>query len=262
LSEEPGIIGNKCYGNNLAIKRKLKKNYDSHCMIEHGMYFNKIVIKDECLIKSINTIYTYGEYRVKAIKEYFNNDTFDKKIIPIGPYILFAKHFHNLDKLFQLKKKYGKILLVFPSHSYPDEPVFFDTNSLINEIERISYKFDTVFISLYYFDIKNGLHKDYLAKGYTVVCSGTRSDCYFLSRLKDLIQLSDITMSNNIGTHIGYCIAMNRPHYLFKQFIDESCYKNSLDENEKMLFYKCFSDYCEEITDDQINLIKYYWGTF
>jgi hypothetical protein len=262
LSKEPGIKGNKCYGNIIAVKRKMGKTYDKNCMIEHGIYFNKIVLKDECMIKSINTIYTYGEYRVEAIKEYFCGEI-DKNIVPVGPYILFAKNFYNTKKLDLLKKEYGRILLVFPSHNYPDgEMVFFDHYSLIAEIEKFSKNFDTIFISLYYFDMQLGLQKIYIAKGYKIVCSGVRSDCYFLSRLKDLIQLSDMTMSNNIGTHIGYCVALNKPHYLFKQIIDESHTSNPLDENERALFYKYFGKYSEKISDDQRNLIRYFWGNF
>ena len=265
ISSQPGIIGNKCYGNVRAVKNKLKNTFDKKCMIEHGLYFGERVIEEECTMKNIITIYTYGQYRSKAIRNHIKK--LDKKIVTVGPYILYADNFHNPNKLFQIKKKYGRILLAFLSHPFPDITISYDENLFLTEIERIASDFDTVFISLHWIDIRNTMYKKYESKGYKVVCSGTRSDPYFLNRLKDLIELSDMTMSNDLGTHIGYCIALNKPHYLYKQFIysqghscenSDSFHKKRVEEKE--IFYKLFGEYKEEITDEQRNIIEYYWG--
>jgi hypothetical protein len=266
FNSHPGIIGNKCYGNIRAVKNKLGKAFDKKCMIEHGIYFGKFVIENECLIPQITTIYTYSPYRMEAIKEHFPN--IDKQIVIVGPYILFAENFHSSKKMAQLKKQYGRILLVFPSHSFPEQPVFFDTESFIAEIEKISSNFDTVFVSLYWLDIKKGFNRMYEKKGYKIVCSGTRSDPYFLNRQRDLIELSDMTMSNALGTHLGYCIALNRPHYLYKQQIQATYNAQQMQRNgfyelirkEREIFDDFFGEYKEEITEEQKMLVKYYWG--
>jgi hypothetical protein len=266
ISSQAGVIGNKCYGNINAVKNKLKNDFDKKCMIEHGLYFGEYVIKEECLIKNITSIYTYSPYRLEAIKKQIPN--IDKNIITVGPYILYVKNFHNQQKLAQLKKKYGRILLVFPSHPFPGQPIEYNLKSFLSEIAKISHSFDTVFVSLHWLDIKNGLSENYKRKGYKIVCSGTRSDPYFLRRLKDLIELSDMTMSNDLGTHIGYCIALNRPHYLYKQTVcskgnlqhENSSTVNNIRLKEKEIFYSFFSEYKEEITEEQRNIVKYYWG--
>lgn len=57
-------------------------------------------------------------------------------------------------------------------------------------------------------------------KGYTIVCPGNRFDPRFLSYQRDMIELSGMTMSNDLGTHIGYIVALNGPHYMFKQKVE------------------------------------------
>ena len=66
--------------------------------------------------------------------------------------------------------------------------------------------YDTVLISMIGYDIQQGFDKKYRNKGYRIVSSGTRNDPYFLNRQRDLMELADMTISNNIGTHIGYSI--------------------------------------------------------
>jgi len=54
----------------------------------------------------------------------------------------------------------------------------------------------------------------YRAAGFHLVTSGYKLDRYFLSRQRFLIQLADATASNSVGTHIGYCVHLDRPHTL------------------------------------------------
>ena len=88
----PGILGNKCYGNIHAIKNATGKNFHKHCMIEHGLYFAEYVLKDECIMPCIDTIYTYSNYRKNAILKEFGKN-FDKEIIMVGPYIQYVDYF-------------------------------------------------------------------------------------------------------------------------------------------------------------------------
>ena len=67
-------------------------------MIEHGLYFAEYVLKDECIMPCIDTIYTYSNYRKNAILKEFGKN-FDKEIIMVGPYIQYADYFKSKDKL-------------------------------------------------------------------------------------------------------------------------------------------------------------------
>src|SRR5574344_1753045 len=71
LSDESGIIGNYCYGNIKAVKNKLGDEFDKRCMIEHGVYFGKVILTKECEINKINTIYTFSPYRRICLQNYY-----------------------------------------------------------------------------------------------------------------------------------------------------------------------------------------------
>lgn len=272
FSKESGILGNKCYGNYNEIKRALGNDFKKCCMIEHGLYFGRYVIEKECMIPKVNTIYTYSNYRKDSILEHFNYKL-DKNIICVGPYIKYARHFLSNSELKNLKAKFGKVLLVFPSHSSPDALSFYNEKEFIAEINDIAKDYDTVIVSLFWLDIKRELDIYYKEKGYVVACSGTRSDWRFLRRQKDLISLADMSMSNDVGTHVGYCISMGVPHYMYRQQINieynedivgarddnynERCRK--LEYNE---IFMAFNSKEPIIKSVQLEVVKKYWGEF
>lgn len=267
----PGLIGNKCYGNWFVLKKKFGDDFHSDCMIEHGVYFAKYVLEDECNMKCIDTIYTYSDYRVNAIQEHFNN-SITKRIIPIGPYIQYADNFKSKTELHNLKERYGKILLVFPLHASPGVRVNYDVDSFAVFIDTLSKDYDTVFVSLSGLDILQGNHIPFQKKGYIIVSSGGRNDPFFLNRQKDLIELADMSVSNDIGTHIGYCICLGTPHCLFRQKIemgttDERClatinFQKDIRSQEYDELFAAFADSTPQITDKQLILVKKYWGPF
>ena len=268
--KNPGIVGNICYGNNKALKKALGRKYDKHCMIEHGVYFGRVVLENECTIPEISTIYTSSPYRYEVLTKHFGTN-FSKRIVTVGPYIEYAKNFTSVNKLKKLKKKLGKVLLVFPSHSSPEHSLEFDFDSWLNEIRKCSTGFDTVIISLFWLDIKNGNYKRYLKEGYLLACNGNRFDPQFLSRQKDLITIADATMSNDVGTHVGYCITLGKPHYIFHQKIILEYYtqfKESEDSDETSKnrmheynqLFDAFNEFNIPITENQKLLVEYYWG--
>lgn len=216
VNNETGIIGNKCYGNYWAVRRALGRNFDRHCMIEHGVYFGKYVIEEDCLLHDISTIYTYSNYRKDCILSHFYGQ-FRKKVIELGPYIQYVDNFNSERKRSKIKKVYGKILLVFPSHASPEEFIKYNIKEFLDVIEEIAKDYNSVFISMFWLDIVRGNHLVFQERGFTIVCSGVRNDPYFLNRQRDLIELADMSISNDIGTHIGYCICLGTPHYLLPQ---------------------------------------------
>lgn len=268
--ENPGQQGNHCYGNWQAVKNAMGSSFDSHCMIEHGLYFGREVLVNECECPQVSTIYTYGPYRVEVLKEFFG-PCFDKNIVSVGPYLKYSNYMMSERKRSLLKKKWGKVLLVFPQHSSPEGEYAFDYSSWLEEIERRAKGFDTVVISLFWLDVYQGNFKPYLNKGYVLACCGNRFDPHFLNRQKDMISLADMTMSNNIGTHVGYSVIMDKPHYIYRQDIDFTL-KTGFDgqtdnvrlaiKREYTELYSAFAEFKTEITDEQKKLIRYYWGDF
>jgi hypothetical protein len=126
---------------------------------------------------------------------------------------------------------------------------------------------------MYWKDILNGNHFPYREHGFQVVTAGHRSDSYFLSRLKDIIELSDYTMSNFVGTHIGYCISLGKPHYIIKQKYEiygeniEKEFEDRRDinylhsfKNEESEIIDAFDNFIFSITDLQIFIVEKHWG--
>lgn len=106
----------------------------------------------------IDTIYTYSNYRKNAILKEFGKN-FDKEIIMVGPYIQYADYFKSKDKLKALKSQLGKILLVFPTHSFEDCDDLYDFNQFSQCIDEMAKDYDTVLISMIGYDIQQGLIK-------------------------------------------------------------------------------------------------------
>ena len=175
-----------------------------------------------------------------------------------------------------MKAKLGRTLLVFPSHGIIGVTATFNNDEFIEEIERVRKDFDTVLISLYWTDVlKPGLVASYEALGYKIVTSGHRFDLNFLSRQKSFIELADYTMSNNLGTHVGYCIHLNKPHYIFQQRVfydakDQKTQKHLSDASnqDNNLTYEwelkeiceAFNQYEIDITEKQREIVEEYWG--
>jgi hypothetical protein len=239
--------------------------------VEHGLSFmlepEMVIVLGYINRPLIKKVYTYGELRKTAAEEYSKINNLKRKVIDIGPYIKYVDFFKPKEELMRIKQKYGKILLVFPSHSISTIKSQYDIDVFINAINAVKHHFDTVFVCLHWVDILNGKDTLYKAHGFTIVTSGSAADPRFLNRHKDLIFLSDHTMSNNLGTYIGYSICMGKPHYLFKQetryIINESNTELNLPASyyEAMArFRHCFSTFSPEITPEQIALVEQYWG--
>lgn len=275
----PLVSTNLLYGNHKALKfltnGKFSVLSDYH---EHGIVFSEnlgvLERNDGLYLKVSRKIYTYSNRRKRIIKEksiaYVSRDL---SIEIVGPYILGAKNFKSIDELKELKENYGKMLLVFPMHSIQGVKGMYNKQLFIDAILAVRDRFDSVFICFHRLDIIDGQYKEFLNCGFNFVTAGSPNDPMFLSRLKDLIDLSDVTMSNSLGTHIGYSICLNKPHYFFLQDVGhtitgktskfQSSYEKDENAKKKELattFAKYFGSFSYEITKKQIEIVKEYWG--
>ena len=210
------IADNNLYGISYAIKKHINepinKNLNVH--FEHGIYLGNYISKDT-LISFPKKIITFGEERKKHLSV-----VSEKKVIAIGPYILYAKSLLDDIEINKIKSEIGRILLVFPSHSVKDLDVEYNYKMFNNKILEEKVNYDTVLVCLYHLDAQNEkIVSNYQELGCTIVCAGHKYDQNFLSRLRSIIEMSDFTISNSIGTHISYCYALGKNHRIFNQNI-------------------------------------------
>lgn len=263
------VVDNNYYGLSFSFQNYIGKYGYLSTYIEHGLFIGEH-IREDSLNWHTSSILTFSNYRKNILKKYTN-----KEIITVGPYIHYAENYISLEEMNVLRKKLGKVLLVFPSHSIKNINAVYDEDFLIKEIDKIKEDFDTVMICLYWRDTLNlKLVEKYEEQGYIIVSAGNIYDSNFLSRLKSIITLSKFTISNFVGTHIGYCVYLNKPHMLIKQETNYQSSKiselvrefdrgdraeSSADRIEKKL-YKVFEKYKDEIDTLQYSVASNYWG--
>lgn len=256
-------ICNNFYGINNQIKKYANYNKSIKAPIEHGVYFNNFISDNEWVNSGLPGIITFGNYRYETLRK-----SSEKPIFQIGPYIHYVDNLYNDDELQNIKRKLGKNITVFPTHSIDDDKISYDVNQLCSEIENIKLKFNcnSITICLYWRDIEIGINKIYQDKGYKVVCAGHRNNPNFLSNLKSIILLSDITISNGLGTHLGYCLYLKKPHIIIKQDKYRQKVYDNPEKYEKIFISEIeeienyFIEQNEIINNKQISIMNKYWG--
>lgn len=260
--------GNCLYGISNVLKEYCNYNDKIYACIEHGVYFGEYINEREAINSGLPALITFSKKRIEHIRKKSQKQAFS-----IGPYIYYARSLLNDKEITKYKKEHGRILLVFPSHSIDRVKTSFNYEDFINQIEQFKRKnkFDNVLVCLYYRDIELKRHNIYKEAGYNVVCAGRREDPCFLRRLKTYFEISDYSISNSIGTHIGYSIALNIPHTVIPQQIDYDMTNKLEKENVPVLYNsssvyekkeveKEFLNYSEKITKSQIDICNKYWG--
>lgn len=266
------IQENSWYGHSRAIKNAGGSCFGSR--IEHGVFFAENTIKDMEDVFTSNTIrffrlrrvYTYSERRRRVVLKYLISRGLNMEVVAIGPYIRYACHFHSKKELACLKRKLGRVLLVYPQHSTETVVHNYDLNVIVERIKRLKSSYDTVLVSLYWADILKGDAQVYEAAGCIVVCAGRREDPNSLSRQKDILTLADRILSNAVGTYVGYAISMGKPCTLFRQDVEtnvctEAELQNHMGSKANMdPFFIAFAAEDEEITSEQLKLVNEFWG--
>lgn len=264
------ILDNNYYGIGSSLSKYVDSNKNINAFIEHGYIFGNFVDLN-CNKWHTENIITFGNVR----KTHLQSKT-EKNIITIGPYIHYAEDYLNNCDYSRLKQQLGKMLLVIPVHGPTGGSFIYDRDIIINNINQIKSEYDTIGICLFYSDVRNKeLLNYYVQKGFKVFCAGYKYDWNFLSRLKTIIKLSDYTVSNYPGTHTGYCVYLNKPHWIVKQNIERnpitkkgfinfygirSQSEEELLEIEIQEIADLFYQYSETITASQNKIIDKYWG--
>lgn len=254
---------NDWYGHATILKKflGLPNSYQFKFIIEHGTYFSSQVADIE-LESNLPTFITYSPYRVKVLKK-LRPYAFD-----IGPFIHYAPHYLTKQQLDSEKKRLGKTILFFPSHSLIGLTNEYDMAWSYKKIKAISKGFDTIRVCIYWKDVLLGKHNYYQSKGLECVTAGHILDPLFLPRVKSIIHTADLTVSNDASSPLSYCIYMNKPHIIFYQrpkMSGKKYFKKIMTEYWKSRPYnqvvKEFSKIQFSINSKQQKLMNYYCGT-
>ena len=229
--------------------------------IEHGLRFN--------------TSYWVGDYSAGQTVAFVASKwrrqvvqgRVDKVIHPVGPYIHYAPGLYPAEDVARVCQKMGKTLVVFPSHSTHWIDSDYDTGAFCRRLQRERDRFETILVCLYWKDVLRGTHRVYQEAGFTCVTAGHMFDPDFLPRLRSLIEVADATVSNSIGTHLGYCLYLGKPHQIIRMDITLTCEQDECSKQSLVfknldvdLFYELFSAAPEKITEAQWALANKYWG--
>ncbi|MBR1792047.1 MAG: hypothetical protein IJ764_00195 [Bacteroidales bacterium] len=220
--------------------------------LEHGLYYDGYVSFAEKR-KTTKRIMTISDVRKSALEK-----VVAKPIVSIGPYIHYATPTLDEKSIAELKQQLGKVLLFFPSHSCTENNSRFDVDSLIARIQEFAnqYRFDTIIVNMYFLDIQETDYAEkYFKAGFRITTAGHQNDINFIRRLKTIINLADYTIANSVGTHLGYCIYMGKPHCIIDSKQTEMM--NSVQIKE---IGRTFYNYHETITEEQYNIVSQYWG--
>lgn len=260
------VTFNDYYGNAEQIKRFLNipSHYPLKAAMQHGNQYGE-AYWDEEIKETLPVSLAWGEHICSIWKKHTT-----KEIYKVGAPFFYTQSLLSEGGIKSERARLGKNLLVFPAHSMHNSTVSFDMESWIDNIRSHSKGFDSVRICIYWKDYILGRHKKYLEAGYECVSAGHIFDYNFLPRLRSLIEVSDATMSNRIGSFIGYSIFLEKPHSYIDQSMDISDNDIGRVKEEEaewrgdpgvQKIFKAFSANDNfQITPDQLDALEPYFG--
>lgn len=205
------------------------------------------------------------------IKQLFQKHTDNPHFYVIGSPFFYVDSLLSKEEVELERKRLGKNLLAFPSHSVYYADVKYDASGFINLLKEQRKKFDSVRVCIYWRDYQRGLAKVYEDAGFECVCCGHIYDPFFLERQKALLEIADATISNAVGSYVGHSVYLNKPHWMIPEkheFKDidkngfgkrESDFINSSPNYQQLRETFAYnSDY--KITQAHRDVVDEYWG--
>lgn len=272
LSEDRELItpeihnSNDYYGHATILKNyaKIPINYPIKASIEHGPGLDNHSWQFD-IKEKLPTIIAFSKRRFQTLKKETN-----KAIFSIGPIIQYAQNILSEEEFKKIKDKLGRNLLVMPAHSTHWINATYNVDKFCFIIDNIGKDFDTINICLGWNDVLLGYAEKYIENGFNCVTAGHMYDSLFLSRLKKYILLSDLVLTNDMGSHIGYSIMFDKPVYMYEtelKYIFKS--EKSLAYNKKRekdiigirnKITSLFSKRNDQVTIEQKIFVNEYFG--
>ena len=250
----------------------LPEDYKIKAFIEHAAQLNNCTNGGFSVHESYPSVVS-SCFRVSVVENVPKNNG----AYAVGPYIAYVQSALSDHKLKLERKRLGKNLLVFPAHSIRGLKAVYNIKSFCEKIKEISKEYDSVRVCLFWKDVLLGTAEIYQKYGFEVVTAGHYYDPMFMPRLKSIIETSTMTMSNKLGTHIGYCIYLNKPHLILKTKVDiekidsdgniaeielglvQEVRKKDINKDVDQI-YDLLSENREVITPEQYSFLDKYWG--
>lgn len=259
------VAFNDFYGNAEQIKRflNLPSQYHLKAAIQHGNQYGQAYWDAE-IKNSLPVNLAWSEHIYSTWRKYTT-----KKIYKIGAPFFYTQSLFPADVIKHERARLGKNLLVFPAHSMSDSTLSFAIEPWLERIRTNSKGFESVRICIYWKDYLLGKHKPYLEAGYECVSAGHLFDYNFLPRLRFLLEVCDATMSNRIGSFLGYSLFLGKTHKYIDQEIDISDSPSGCVREEEAAWRNdpgvqkimdCFSTQNFTITNEQIAALEPYFG--
>lgn len=173
--------------------------------VEHGLILSNAVTK-EMYKTSRPACVTFGSYRKNLIQE-----RIPVPVFTVGPYIQYARSFYSESQEQEFHRKAGRTLLYFLSHGVNKTAVNRTEDAIVQKLKEMSRQFDTVLVSVFWWDINESIVDRLASEGFRIVSAGFVNDPVFLPRLKSIISMSDLAVSDSLGTHAAYCSALGIP---------------------------------------------------
>lgn len=174
--------------------------------IEHGINFSEDKFSEQQIRENAAFVFQ-GSYK----NEMIHNVDERKHVYNIGPYILYAKNYYSSEKISTLHKKNGKTVVYFLFHTFESNNGGRSFERNIQQFkERYANEYDTLMICAYWLDLSPELLIQAEREGVKVVSAGARFDSVFMRRLKTIISLADLVVGDDIGSYVGYAIALGK----------------------------------------------------
>ncbi|MEW5775033.1 MAG: hypothetical protein AB1916_16055 [Thermodesulfobacteriota bacterium] len=194
-----------------------------------------------------------------------------KQVHILGPFIHYANPAMNEEETEAQRRRLGRMLLAFPVHSSHNITFEYSVDRFCRNLERLGKGFDSIVVNVYWKDVLLGKADEYTRRGFEVVSCGHMFDLDFLSRLKTLINLASLTVSNSMTTALGYSLHLGIPHVYLPELLGiwadtpetyarEFTSYHSPRSFDFDTFEKAFGDSEAGITPAQLSIARRYWG--
>jgi FkbM family methyltransferase len=180
-----------------------------------------------------------------------------------SPFVFYRRH-NNIQQL-----ENAKGIIAFPAHTTPDIDDLSNIEEYISNLNALPEQYHPVSICLHYHDVRKGLHKAFLKKGYRVFCAGNPFDYSFAKNFYNILRQHKYSTSNLVMSCLFYSVEMGIPHFIYG---NPPMLINKSDENLGKGKYDLlgipkikgitdmFQGPFDKITDEQMALVNHELG--
>ncbi|MCI8728161.1 MAG: hypothetical protein HFG66_19110 [Hungatella sp.] len=228
-------------------------------IVEHGIPFGSDFTPERY---PLNNSYIFqGKYAMNGWNQTFKN----RKMFFVGPLIHYCPDFYSKKQISKMKEKLGRTALIFLPHSSEENKIQFNVDNIINTyLAKSADNIESVLVCVYCQDVNQIGREALRDRKIHYVSAGFKLDSLFISRLKAIIELSDIVFYDSFSSSIGYSYYLGKKIVTYideiqlekwgKQWGNEACTK--LKQIAKLFPIN-------EIEDKRMNQEKFidkYWG--